>query len=154
MFQVICEPDLLPNPDGPLGRVVLVPLDGVAVVRRKLMVEVMIPFTKSDKSSDEMVARTVTIVERLVPKLVGKGIHTEGSLLDEEYTEDASIDEATEPVIPAETCHECWKNETHEQYHDEVMFMLPDDNHVIVEIGDIGATDSFWVLLYEHPPKV
>lgn len=114
----------------------------------------MIPLTKSDKSSDEMVARTVTIVERLVPEPVGKGVHAEGGLLDEEYTEDASIDEATEPVIPAETCHECWKNETHEQYHNEVMFMLPDDNHVIVEIGDIGATDSFWVLLYEHPPKV
>ena len=76
--------------------------------------EVMIPLTKSDKSSDEMVARTVTIVERLVPEPVGKGIHAEGGLLDEEYTEDASIDEATEPVIPAETCHECWKNETHE----------------------------------------
>ena len=46
LLQVVGQSQLLPNPDGPFGRVVLVPLDGIAVVRGELVVKVVIPLSK------------------------------------------------------------------------------------------------------------
>ena len=48
---------MLPDPDAPFGRVVLEGLDGVPVVGRKLVVEIVVTLTKSYKGRDDMVAR-------------------------------------------------------------------------------------------------
>ena len=32
--------------------------------------------------------------------------------------------------------------------------MLPDNNRVLVEIGDVGAANTLGVLFHEHPPEV
>ena len=45
LLQVVGKAELLPDPDGPLRGVILVPLDGVSVVRRKLVVEVVVALT-------------------------------------------------------------------------------------------------------------
>jgi hypothetical protein len=50
LLEVGGETKLAPEPDGPLGGVVLVPLDGVAVVGGELVVEVVVALTESNKS--------------------------------------------------------------------------------------------------------
>ena len=42
LLQVVCQAKLLPGPDGPLGWVILEPLEGIAVVGGELVVEVVI----------------------------------------------------------------------------------------------------------------
>ena len=101
-----------------------------------------------------MVSGRVAVVERLVAEPVCQRVDAEGSLLNEENSEDASIDEATPPIAPAEACNECREDKTHEEDNLEIVAMLPDHNGVFVEIRDVGTAYSLWVLLHEHPPEV
>ena len=32
--------------------------------------------------------------------------------------------------------------------------LLPDHYWVLIEIGDVGPTNTFWILLHDHPAKV
>jgi len=57
LLEVICETELLVNPDEPLGRIILMPFDGVAVVGGKLVVEIVIAFAESNQGSDDMITR-------------------------------------------------------------------------------------------------
>lgn len=70
------------GPDEPLGGVVLEPLDSVSEVLRELMVEVVVTFANSAKSSNDMVSRRVLVVEGLLTKPVGKRVDTESRLND------------------------------------------------------------------------
>lgn len=74
------ESDLLATSDEPLGRIVLIPLDGVTIIHRELMVEVVVTFANSGKSSDNVVAGSVLVIERTVPEPVRKRVHTESRL--------------------------------------------------------------------------
>ena len=154
LLEVVGEAELLPCPDRPLGRVVLVPLNGVAVVGGELVVEVVVALTKSDKSSDDVVTGAVAIVEGLVTEPVSEGVDAEGGLLDEEDAENASVDKASEPVTPTETSDKSREDETHEENDLEVVLVLPDNNGVVVEVRDVGATNALGVLLHEHPAEV
>jgi hypothetical protein len=154
LLEVGGEAELAPEPDGPLGRVVLVPLNGVAVVGGELVVEVVVTLTKSDESSDDVVPGAVAVVERLVTEPVGQRVDAEGGLLDEEDAEDTGIDEATHPVTPKETSNSRGEDETHEDDDLDVVLVLPDNDGVLVEVGDVGAADALGVLLHDHPAKM
>jgi hypothetical protein len=154
LLEVVGETHLLPCPDRPLGGVILVPLDGVAVVGGELVVEVVVALTKSDESSDDVVARAVAVIEWLVTEPVSKGVDAEGGLLDEEDAENAGVDKASEPVTPAETCDKSREDKTHEEDDLEVVLVLPDNNGVVVEVRDVGAANALGVLLHEHPAEV
>jgi hypothetical protein len=95
LLQVIGESKLLTGPDGPLGGVVLVPFDGVAVVGGELVVEVVVTFAESDQSGDDVVTGRVAVIKWLITEPVSERVDTESGLLDEEDAEDASVDEAT-----------------------------------------------------------
>ncbi|KAI6876604.1 Acyl-CoA [Hortaea werneckii] len=154
LLQVVREAELLPGPDRPLGWVVLVPLDRVAVVRRELVVEVVVALSERDESGDDVVTRAVAVVEWLVAKPVCEGVHTEGCLLDEEDAEDTGVDEAAHPVTPAETADQAWEDQAHEEDDLEVVLVLPDDNGIVVQVRDVGTANSLRVLLHDHPPEV
>lgn len=79
-LQVGRESDLVADPDEPLGRIVLVPLDSVSVVHGELVVEVVVSFAVCDERGDHMVTRSVLVVERRLPEPVCKGVHTERRL--------------------------------------------------------------------------
>lgn len=85
---------------------------------------------------------------------MGEGVDTEGSLLDEANSEDTGIDEATDPVTPTETGNEGREDETHGENALDVVAVLPDDDGVLVEIGDVGSALSLRVLLEDHPADV
>lgn len=72
--------DRLGNPNEPFGRIVLIPLDGVTIIHRELMVEVVVTFANSGKSSDNVVAGSVLVIERTIPEPVRKRVHTESRL--------------------------------------------------------------------------
>ena len=55
LLQVIGEAKLLPHPDGPFGGIILMPFNGVAVVGRELVMEVVVAFTEGDECGDHMV---------------------------------------------------------------------------------------------------
>jgi hypothetical protein len=76
-LEVACQANFLARPDEPLGRVVLIPLDSIAVVHRELVVEVVVSFTNGNESSDEVVARTVFVIERRFTKPVSERVNTE-----------------------------------------------------------------------------
>jgi hypothetical protein len=154
LLEVEGETHLLPDPDVPLGRIILVPLNGVTVVGRKLVVEVVVSLTKSDESGDDVVARRVTIVEGLVAEPVSKRVDAEGGLLNEEDAENTSVDESTNPVTPAETCNERGKEQTHDENNSEVVLVLEANDWVFVEIRDVSTTDTLRVLLHNHPAEM
>lgn len=154
LLEVVGKAHLLPEPDGPFGGVVLVPLDGVAVVGRELVVEVVVALTQRDQRGDDVVAGAVAVVERLVAEPVGERVDAESGLLDEEDAEDAGVDEAAHPVTPAETCNQGREDQTHEKDHLEVVPVLPHHDRVIVQVGNVGAANSLRVLLHDHPAKV
>ena len=80
-LQVTSETELLHNPDEPLGRVILVPLDGVTVVHGELVVEVVVTFTDSDESSDHVVARSVLVIEGSLAEPVSERVNAESRLM-------------------------------------------------------------------------
>ena len=106
LLEVVGEAQVLPDTDGPLGGVVLPPLNGVAVVRRELVVEVVVALAEGDKSGDDVVARRVAVVEGLVAEPVGQRVDAEGGLLDEAEAQYAGVDIATDPVTPAQAADE------------------------------------------------
>ena len=71
---------MLANPDNPFSRVILIPFDGITVIHGELMVEVVITFANSCKSSDDMVAWGVFIIERCLSEPMSKGVHAKGGL--------------------------------------------------------------------------
>ena len=154
LLEVGGETELAPDPDGPLGGIILVPLDGVAVVGRELVVKVVVTLAKSDKCSDDVVPGAVAVVEWLVAEPVGKRVDAEGGLLDEEDAEDTGVDEATHPVTPEETSDSRREDETHEDDGLDVVLVLPDDDRVLVQVGDVGAADALGVLLHDHPAEM
>ena len=64
----------------------MVELDGVAIILRKFVMEVVVTFAHGDDSSDEMVSGSAFIIERLVTKIVGKGVDTECGVMDQDET--------------------------------------------------------------------
>ncbi|KAL2292658.1 hypothetical protein FJTKL_07760 [Diaporthe vaccinii] len=153
-LQVGGEAELLPEPDRPLGRVILPPADCVAVVRGELVVEVVVSLAQSDERGDDVVPGAVTVVEGLIPEPVGQTVDTEGCLLDEEDAEDPGINIAAPPVTPAKTGDQGREHNAHEDDGLDEVQVLPDDDGVLVEVGDVGSADSLGVLLHDHPTDV
>ena len=57
------ESKLLHHPDKPFRGVILIPLDGIAVVHRELVVEIVVALANGDKCSDQVIARCVLVIK-------------------------------------------------------------------------------------------
>lgn len=75
-----CETQPGHGSDEPLGRIILVPLDGIAVVHGELVVEVVVAFTNGNERSDEVVAGSVLVIKGSLSKPVGQRVDTESRL--------------------------------------------------------------------------
>lgn len=154
LLEIVGKSDLLVDPDEPLGGVVLVPLDSIAVVGWEFVVEVVVSLSKSNESSDDMITRRVSVIERLITKPMSKGVDAEGGLLDDEDSENTSVDESSHPVSPSKTCNQAREDHAHEDDSLDVVSVLPDNDWVIVQIRDIGTANTLWVLLHDHPSEM
>lgn len=130
------------------------PGDGIAVIGRELVMEVVVAFSEGDDGSDEMITGRVAVVEWLVSEPVSKRVDAEGCLLDDEDSENSSVDEAAHPVTPSEAADEHREDHAHGDHGLDVVAVLPDDNRVLVEIGDVGTADTLGVLLHDHPAEM
>jgi hypothetical protein len=153
-LEVVGEADPLHDGDEPLGRVILPPLNSVAEVAGELVVEVVVALAEGHESGDDVVARRVAVIEGLVTEPVGQAVDAEGGLLDEEDAEDTGVDEAAPPVVPAETADESRNDQGHGDDALDVVAVLPDDDGVLVQVGDVGAANAARVLLHDHPADV
>lgn len=75
-------------------------------------------------------------------------------MLNEEDSEDTSVDESSNPVTPTKTGNKAGEDHSHEYDGLDVISVLPDNDRVIVKIGNIGTANSLWVLLHDHPSDV
>ena len=154
LLQVVSETQLLPDPDRPLSWVILKPFDSIAVVRWELVVEVVVTFAQCDESSDNMITWRIAVIEWLVAEPMGQGVDTEGGLLNDEDSENTSVDESTHPVTPTKSRNKTREDHTHEYNALDVVAVLPDNDGVVIQIGDIGTTDALWILLHYHPSNM
>ena len=116
--------------------------------------EVVVTFTERDKSSYDVVARRITVIEWLFTEPVSERVDAESGLLNEEDAEDATVDKSTPPITPSEASDKHREDQTHEEHDLEVVLVLPDNDRVFIEIRDIGPANSFRVLLHQHPAEV
>jgi len=80
-LEMTGETQLLAHPDEPLGRVILIPLDCVAVIHRELVMEIVVALSDCHQSGDQMVARGVFVIKRCFSQPVRKRVDTECGLL-------------------------------------------------------------------------
>ena len=71
---------LLASPNKPFRGIVLVPLDSIPVVHRKLVVKVVISFANGDECRDEVIAWSMLVIERCLSKPVCKRVDTKSGL--------------------------------------------------------------------------
>ena len=116
--------------------------------------EVVVALAECDKCSDDVVTRRVAVIEWLVTEPVSQGIDAESGLLDEEDSENASVDETAPPVTPAETGDKRGEDQAHKEDNLEIVLVLPDDDWIFIEVGDVCSANSLRVLLHQHPAKV
>jgi hypothetical protein len=67
--------NFLAGPDKPLGRIILVPLDGIPVVHGKLVMEIVIALSDSDQCSNKVISGCVLVVKGSLSKIVSQRIH-------------------------------------------------------------------------------
>jgi hypothetical protein len=65
--------------------------------------------------------------------------------LNEEYPQNTSIDKSTDPVIPEETGHGSWEDDTHHKGNLDIISVLPNNDGILVEVGDVCATDTLGI---------
>ena len=75
-----CEPDHLAERDEPFSWIVLVPFDSIAIIHGELVVEVVVALSNGDESGDDMVARSVLVVERCLTEPMSQGVDTKCGL--------------------------------------------------------------------------
>jgi len=136
--------------DEPFRRVVLEPLDGVSKVHRELVMEIVITFADGDERGDKVIPRGVLVVERCVTEPMREGVYAERRVVDKRQTCGTGEEETAPPVSPTETGDGHREEESHGQHQREVVFVLPSDNLVARQVGDVGDTDlGSW--FEDHP---
>jgi len=75
-----CKPHLLTSIDKPLRGIVLIPFDGITVVHRELVMEIVVTFTDGDECGGKVVARRMLVVEWRFAKPVCKRVDTKRGL--------------------------------------------------------------------------
>jgi len=152
-LELRSETELVASEDEPLGGVVLVPLDGVAEVLGELVVEVVVTFSYGNESGNPVVLGRVLVVEGSVSEPVGERVDAEGRVVDEEETSGTGEEESSAVISPSESGDEGREDESHSDDEVDVPTVLPLDNLVLREIGNVG--DSGLATRFdEHPSDV
>ena len=154
LLQVVGQAEQGGHVDDYLSRVVLVPFDGVTVVSWELVVEVVVTFTEGDQSGDPVVSWGSSVVERLVTQVVGQRVDAESSLLDGGSSQDTSVHQTTPEVVPHVVAEHSGQDECGEDHDWDEVSVLPADNPIVHQVGDIGSSSVLWVWLQQHPAHV
>jgi hypothetical protein len=77
---VTSQSNQLQHIDEPLRRIVLIPLDGIAVIHRELVVKVMVTFTDGYEGSGKVVPWCMLVIKGSLSKPVSERIDAESRL--------------------------------------------------------------------------
>ena len=77
-LEVRSKADELHGCDEPLGGIILIPLDGITIVHGELVMEIMVTLSEGDKRGENVIARSMLIVEGSLTKVVSERVDTEG----------------------------------------------------------------------------
>ena len=157
-LEVRSKADELHGCDEPLGGIILIPLDGIAIVHWELVMEVMVTLSKGDKRGENVITRSMLIVKGSFTEPVSERVDTEGRLstkgesdcsylstkrthvVDKEQTSERRIEITATPIAPEVTGNDSRDDNTHQDEEPDEPFMLPTDDGVAGEIGDISDT--------------
>lgn len=118
------------------------------------MVEVVVPLAQAEQGRDPMVAGRAPVVERLIAKVVPQAVDGERALLNRHDTEDTSVDESSFPISPAEP-RDQGRHDPGEEYRNRgIVLVLPNNEGVVGEVGDVGAAVFLVVLVKKQPAHV
>lgn len=92
-LQVVCQTHSGTAGNEPLGWIVLVPKERIAVVHRKLMVEIVVSLAHGEDSRDDVIARSQDVVVGCVSQPVRNGVDTKRTLApnDSQQAEKSSM---------------------------------------------------------------
>lgn len=116
-----------------------------------LMVKIVVSLAEAEKRRDPMIAGRTPVVKGLIAKVVSEAVDGEGALLNRHDAENAGVDEPAFPVTPPEARDEGRHDPGEEYRYRGIVLVLPDDEGVVGEIGDVG-TAVFLVVLVEQEP--
>lgn len=90
----------------------------------------------------------------LLTQPMGERIDAEGGLLHKREPKNASIYKTTLPITPSQASNEHREQHPENQDDRSIMLVLPDDDGILVQVGDIGPAFVLWVLVQNHPHKM
>jgi len=117
------------------------------------MMKVVVTFTNGAQRSDEMIPRSVFVVERRISEVMRERVDTKRGLMDKKQSEKTSIDVTTLPVTPPQASDNGGEDVAHENDKLEVMAVLPPDNLVLGQVANVGDT-GIATRLENHPADV
>ena len=118
------------------------------------MVVVVVTFAESYECGEDMISRRMSVVKGLVTEPVGKGVDAERCVMDKDKSTDTSVIKSTSPVTPRNTSNSSRHQKAHDEDNQSVVLVLHADEFIRVEICDIGSSDTFGVLLEDHPTEM
>jgi hypothetical protein len=74
--------------------------------------------------------------------------------LDEEDAENSGINKTSFPISPAQSGNEATEYQSHENDTLNIIPVLPNNDSIIVQVGNIGTADAFRVLLQDNPAQM
>lgn len=119
----------------------------------KPYLELLTSFAKSHQSRNHIIPRRVPVIEGLIAQPMGKRVDAKRGLLDKATAQNAGIDQPAFPVAPDAT-DDGREDPGHGNDREDVVAVLPHDEGVLVEVGDVGAADALRVLVEHHPAHV
>jgi len=147
----------LAEPNQPLGRIPMVPLDTVTVVLGELVVEVVVSLTKGEQGTEPAVVAGMVGAEVLHSSTetgVGKGVDEESGVVDNHHLQQCSVEVATSPITPTKAADESRGKDAATEGDGEVVVVLEHDDGVRLEVTDIHVAVLGGVGVGEHPTDV
>lgn len=117
------------------------------------MVEVVVTFSYGDEGRKPVVLGGVLVIERRVSEPVGERVDAEGRVVDEEKSGGSGEEETSAVIVPSESSDEGGENESHPDDEVDVPTVLPLDDFVLRQIGNVGDS-RLSAGLDEHPSDV
>ncbi len=123
--------------DEPFGGVILIPSNGIPIVRRELVVKVVIALAKGDERGDQVVPRRMPIVERRLSEPMGERVEREDAVMHRAHPHCARIDERAPPIAPETAGDRGRDGEAHEEDEGHVPPLLPAHDRALAEVAHV-----------------
>ena len=142
------------EPDQPLGRIELPPVNAVAVVILEQVVKVVVPLAKGEKSQDAVIASGIAIGIGLTAPDVGQRVDEEGGVVSHHHPQHARQQQHAEH-IPVPQAKQQRQPQISRQRQRQIVTVLKRDHRVVLQVSHIAViTIAISLMLPQHPADV